>query len=130
MAVLITGGWRDNKGLQSAEIFNIDTNQSIFLPKLSQSKFYHTQEDNYACGGYETDISNSETDTCQKWDNDTETWTQSHMLTDSRYGHVSWSTSFGVYLMGGAISGNEKTSEVMKNDGTVEKGFDLRYDTV
>ena len=31
--------------------------------------------------------------------------------------------------MGGGEEGTERTSELIKDDGTVEEGFDLRYDT-
>merc|ERR1712079_123456 len=38
---------------------------------------------------------------------------------------VKWSSDDGVYLMGGAYS--LKTTELVKNDGTVEDGFSLQY---
>ena len=40
---------------------------------------------------------------------------------------MSWVTASGVYLMGGYFS--PKTSEVVKEDGSVEEGFDLKYET-
>ena len=65
--------------------------------------------------------------TCIKWSPASGTWTQSHTLRQSRSGHVSWSTSSGVYLMGGW--GSLRTSEKVKIDGSVEEGFVLKYDT-
>ena len=41
---------------------------------------------------------------------------------------MSWATTSGVYLMGGNYS--PKTSELVKDDGSVEKGFKLEYNTV
>ena len=46
---------------------------------------------------------------------------------ERRFGHVSWATGSGLYLIGGYYSG--KTSELVKENGTVEKGFLLKYDT-
>ena len=43
-----------------------------------------------------------------------------------RYDHVSWATGSGVYLMGG-YSG-PRTSEKVKEDGSVEDGFVLKYE--
>ena len=47
---------------------------------------------------------------------------------------MSWATASGLYLMGGHISG--WTSELVKEDGSVEKGFKrteegfkLKYET-
>ena len=43
-----------------------------------------------------------------------------------RWGHVSWATESGVYLMGGYWSGN--TTELVKEDGSVEAGIvSLKY---
>ena len=50
-----------------------------------------------------------------------------HTLLQSRTGHVSWATEDGVYLMGGEIG--KKTTELLKEDGSVEDGFSLKYDT-
>ena len=41
---------------------------------------------------------------------------------------MSWATKDGVYLMGGLYSKN--TTEVVKEDGSVEDGFNLKYDTM
>ena len=51
----------------------------------------------------------------------------SHNLTQKRSDHVSWSTAEGVFLIGGRHSG--KTSELVKEDGSVEEGFALKYNT-
>ena len=76
-----------------------------------------------ACGGPDADTDN----TCVKWSSDSGSWTQSHTLRKRRQGHVSWATEDGVYLMGGSYS--RKTTELVKEDGTVEDGFSLKYST-
>ena len=42
--------------------------------------------------------------------------------------HVSWATPSGVYLMGGDY-GSGKISKLVKEDGSVEEGFNLEYGT-
>ena len=49
-------------------------------------------------------------------------------FTGKRFGHVSWLTKSGIYLIGGGYF--KKTSELIKQDGTVEQGFALKYDTM
>ena len=44
-----------------------------------------------------------------------------------RYDHVSWTSESGVVLMGGGSSRN--TTEIVRQDGSVEMGFDLVLDT-
>jgi len=68
--------------------------------------------------------------TCVKWSSDSGNWSQSHTLRQKRYGHVSWATAAGVYLMGGSGSSSRKTTELVKADGSVEDGFSLIYDTL
>ena len=65
--------------------------------------------------------------TCVKWSSESGNWTQSHTLRGNRVDHVSWATPDGVYLMGGWWS--KKTTELVKEDGSVEDGFSLKYHT-
>ena len=44
-----------------------------------------------------------------------------------REDHVSWATASGLYLIGGYYRG--WTSELVKEDGSVEEGFKLKYET-
>ena len=55
-------------------------------------------------------------------------WTKSHTLDQLRFGHVSFATSSGVYLMGGLGSHPEELSDLVKEDGSVEKGFQLSHE--
>ena len=44
----------------------------------------------------------------------------------ARSDHVSWATASGVYLIG---DGNHRKTELVKEDGSVEEGFKLKYET-
>ena len=54
-------------------------------------------------------------------------WTKSHSLTRARRSHISFPTSQGTFLLGGYT--NPQTSDLLKEDGTVVPGFDLKYRT-
>ena len=120
LAVLITGGYTKEGWLKSAEIYIPESNSGCSLPELPSKSSSHTQDGNLACGGA-LDSSKK----CIKWTDGS--WTQSHSLRVPRYGHVSWATASGVHLIGGWPS--PKTSELVKEDGSVEEGFKLQYQT-
>ena len=122
-AILITSGTRGGYYQKTAEIYLPSNNTSCSLDaELPEGRDFHTQDGPWACGGGEY---NSTQRTCDKWGQGS--WTRSHSLSVERCGHVSWATSSGVYLMGGIHSGT--TSELVKEDGTVDDGFPLIYDT-
>ena len=112
----------DDDGLKSAELFNPVTKESCSLPQFPESRYKHTLNGNLMCGG---GGGHSTHTSCDTWSNGA--WTRTHNLREKREFHVSWSTSSGVYLLGGTFS--NKTSEIVKEDGSVEKGFDLKYET-
>ena len=120
--VLITGGYNTGK-LRSAEIFNPVTKTSCSLPQLPETRFWHSEDGGLVCGGGNSDATRKN---CVKWSPVSGTWTRSHTLREKRLVHVSWTTSSGVYLIGGQYSG--RTSEKVKSDGSVEEGFSLKYD--
>ena len=122
-AILITGGLRDAQRLTSAEIYNPGTKTSCSLPQLPAVRYDHSQEGGLTCGGGGI----AERTTCVKWSPASGTWVQSHTLRQRRYGHVSWATDSGVYLIGGVDS--LKTSEKVKVDGSVVESFSLKYYT-
>ena len=122
-SILITGGLRGGtieNALSSTEIFHPDSNTTCSLPDLPKGRAFHTQDGGFACGG-----GWGITNTCDKWTNGS--WIRSNISIGSRMGHVSWVTTFGIYFMGGL--GYEKTSDILKDDGSVEKGFNLKYFT-
>ena len=123
IGILITGGFNTNNGgerLNSVEIYNPTTRTSCSLPQFPETRS-HTQNGDLACGG------DGGSQSCDKWNSATGTWIRTNELRERRIEHVSWSTSSGIYLIGGWYSGN--TSEKILEDGSIQKGFDLRYDT-
>ena len=64
-------------------------------------------------------------DSCLVWSSGS--WTKSHSLTRARRSHISFPTSQGTFLLGGYT--NPQTSDLLKEDGTVVPGFDLKYRT-
>ena len=118
--------------MRSAEIYLPSTKTFCSLPDLPEWRVIHTQDGPWACGGLgnpqrrfpEADTSTS----CAKWNEGS--WISEYSKWDGyrlRIGHVSWATSSGLYLMGGM--GNMETSELVKEDGSVEEGFKLQYRT-
>ena len=105
-------------------MFLPSVNKSCSLPELPEERFYHTQDGAWACGG------DGYSESCSQWSNGS--WTRSYRpiassVSEERGYHVSWATASGVYLMGGQYS--KETSELVKEDGTVEEGFKLKYKT-
>ena len=126
-AFLMTGGYR-GATIKSTEMFLPSSNTSCTLPELPQGRHYHTQDGGLLCGGgYGGGSSGSTTqNSCERFS--AGTWTRtSHNFREPRFLHVSWSTAEGVYLIGGIYSGT--TSELIKEDGSVEEGFALKYNT-
>ena len=121
VAVLITGGHGDYAG---AELFLPSAGTSCVLPSLPDLRARHTADNNIICGGWNT------RDTCLKWSPNTGSWEKLLTLEDKRRLHVTWTPQHGrgTYLMGGDHS--SKTSTLIKDDGTQEPGFQLKYDTV
>ena len=126
LGVLITGG--DNyltTAYVTAEIYLPDSNTSCTLPDIPNGRTEHSQDGDLGCGGYNK--IGEHLQNCFKLSNGV--WTQTHNLRMKRPGdHVTWDTASGLYLMGGWIS--EKTSELVKKDGSVEEGFNLKYETM
>ena len=119
--------------MRSAEIYLPSTNIFCFLPDLPEWRVFHTQDGPWACGGLgkpgrgRFPDPNTES-SCAKWSEESwileySNWSEYRM----RVGHVSWAAASGLYLMGGM--GNMETSELVKEDGSVEEGFDLKYQT-
>ena len=118
--VLITGSSDGGEiAERSTEIYNPLTKTSCSLPKLPESRGYHSQDGDLACGG---GPKSSVTTTCDKWEPASGNWARSHTLKHRRNAHVTWAVASGVYLIGGGSIKSEK----VKLDGSVEDGFDLK----
>ena len=122
VAVLITGG--DGGDIAGAELFLPSGGTSCVLPSLPDILTRHTVDNKLICGGFYTK------DTCLKWSRDTGSWEKLLTLEVGRRSHVTWTPQHGrgTYLMGGDLS--SKTSTLIKNDGTQEQAFQLKYSTV
>ena len=100
------------------------SNVSCALPQLPDYRQHHTMESSgLLCGGDYTK------DSCLQWSPDTGSWEELLTLDVGRARHVSWTpgSDIGTYLMGGNL--NEKTTTLIKPDGTQEPGFPLQYNT-
>ena len=91
---------------------NRQTSISICLDDL-------VQDGSLTCGGSQA------ADSCLMWSSGS--WTKSHSLDLARRSHISFPTSQGTFLLGGYT--NPQTSDLVKEDGTVVPGFDLKYRT-
>ena len=112
--------------MNTAELYLPSSGLSCSLPRLPDDdvRVGHTQESSgLICGGFNSP------GTCIQWIPDTGTWEELLTLDVSRYDHVSWTpgTGVGTYLMGGGYS--ERTTTLVRPEGTQEPGFPLKYDT-
>ena len=123
LAVLISGGVGTNQ--KSAEIYIPVTNSSCSLPELPNRRFFSTQSGDLLCGGgSDTNSLPNTREYCITWS--LNAWSKSHIsLLHKRYGHSSWVTRSGTYLIGGTHS--PRTSELVHEDGSVENGFSLKH---
>ena len=128
-AVLITGGQSYYAG-NTAELYLPSSGLSCSLPSLPDLRSSHSADstgllcsgDNPEYNDYTNDVSPS-LDTCLQWRPDAGTWEESLYLNVGRGAGVSWTpgTGIGTYLMG------DRTSTLIKPDGTQELGFLLKY---
>ena len=122
-AILITGGVG---ATHSAEVFLPAASSSCVLAALPDTREYHSQEGLLLCGGSYYDTSSGHS--CLHFSTASGTWARTqHRLLEWRRDHVSWTRGSDVVLMGGQQHGAPTTSEIVKHDGTVEEGFDLKY---
>ena len=124
--MLITGS--DTLPRDTAELYLPSTGYSCSLPQLPDQREQHTLESSgLMCGGFLSDTRY----TCLQWSPDTGSWEEELTLDIERSWHVSWTpdSGIGTYLIGGRDSGSERTSTLVKHDGTQEAAFPLKYDT-
>ena len=82
---------------------------------------YHIQSKNIICGSSGQEMKN-----CMKLHEGT--WVLSHTLARGRSSASVWNVEEGFYILGGYKDGGDKTTELVKYDGGVEQGFDLKYE--
>ena len=92
---------------------------------MSQSKESHSQSGLTACGGMG---SGSNPKSCIKFESGS--WsTLTDNLVNLRWGHSSWINPDGdILLIGGGVT-SKRTSEIVYQNGTSIRSFDLKYDT-
>lgn len=95
---------------------------SCTLASLPNNQGYATLNGKKFCGGYKNINENLDTrvsSICMEYKQGA--WVRSNDLTRPRYGHTSWKTDSGIYLMGGLNEDFEveTTTELVKEDGTV-----------
>ena len=117
---LLVAGGLSGSYLDLVELFNPTTGTScVITDKLDQPRWGHTGDDNLVCGGYGTDPISS----CYN----VATGDTINLL-NGRHSHTSWSTDAGIYLFGGWLSSNRRTTELITGD-TTQAGFGLKYET-
>ena len=104
------------------ELFNpINKTSCVVTAKLDHTRDRHTGDGNLVCGGWTESYSNSSCYNVVTGD--------TINLLDRRWGHTSWSTDAGIYLLGGSgDSSNYRTTELVTGD-TTQAGFELNYET-
>ena len=140
--VLITGGASSAAG-NTAELYLPSSGVSCTLPSLPNRRESHTvSKGGLLCGGGYTHHKRfTAEDSCLKWSPDSGTWEEALTLDVFRRLHVSWTPSSGnngTYLMGGDYHDYNyhcrnclpKSTTLIKNDGSQEPGFPLKYDAL
>ena len=117
----MTGG---EGALTSAEVLFTNGSSICELPQLSQSKREHTQSGLTACGGYDSDTIRR---SCIKFE--AGSWTTlTDNLVERREDQSCWVNPDGdILLIGGFYS--ETTTEIVYQNGTSIRSFDLKYRT-
>ena len=116
----MTGGF-DSSRLDTVEMFNLETMSSCIVDvTLDQPRHYPTGDGNLVCGG---SVQGGFLSSCFN----IETRTSVNLI-NSRGFHLSWSSSDGLYLLGGGPSSNRRTTELITGD-TTQAGFTLKHAT-
>ena len=111
----------------SVELISTNGSSICELPQMSQYKFFYTQSGLTACGGgYEFDTMRS----CIKFEDGSWT-TLTDNLVELRTRQSSWINPDGdILLIGGNTQGSDgspNTTEIVYQDGTSIRSFDLKY---
>ena len=130
-AIIVSGGGGGLNSKNSAEILIEDgkTFKSCSLPNLPDSRYHHTQSGATLCGGYGDDDDDRMHSTCLTFSNSK--WKESHTLLEPWIYQSSWSSPNGILLMGNTASKENygRGTELLNDDGTSSKQFDLKHTT-
>jgi len=122
LAILVTGG---QFHALSADLISTNGTEICGLSQMPHYKYYHTQSGLTACGGYGSD---PEGQSCLKFQSGSWTTLTDNLVFERRY-HSSWITPDGDILLIGGFH-NATTTEIVYQNGTSIRSFDLTYDTV
>ena len=122
LAILVTGG---QFHALSADLISTNGTEICGLSQMPHYKYYHTQSGLTACGGYGSD---PEGQSCLKFQSGSWITLTDNLVFERRY-HSSWITPDGDILLIGGFH-NATTTEIVYQNGTSIRSFDLNYDTV
>ena len=115
--VLISGGYGSSSPYRKVELYNLINKTSCNLPDLPGNRFNHISVGGVICGGGGClDITSG-------------SWSSSkYQSIRNRDRSVAWNINPGVSFMilGG---GSRRTTDIVYTNGTVERGFNLQYNT-
>lgn len=122
--VLISGSYRDSRApLSSAEIWS-PTGLTCNIPDMTKGRKFHVQ---FTDGDVVTVCGGEDDNTCETLKDGQ--WTESQTMKQNRYASSVWKTGDGTYIMGGWYPESaHKTSEKINTDGSLERGFSLKYE--
>ena len=119
LAILVTGGWT-SATVTTAEVILTNGTALCNIEDLPERRYYHTQNGPTVCGGSYTRRS------CIQYKEGS--WiTLVDDLVHWRYYHSSWmmNQEGDIMLIGGSVS--QTTTEIVYQNGTNIRSFDLKY---
>ena len=121
MLVLVTGGWGEDRKLDTVELLNMDGTWNCPMPAMPKPRSDHTQIGPIVCGG------NVRKSSCISFIRGSVNWKKTHTLAEGRPGNSAWDSPQGIRLLGGWNSGT--TSEILLENGDTKPGFNVHYYT-
>ena len=126
------------EAVNSSEIWS-PTRGQCFIPNSNITRLFHTLDGIIACGGYElvngSAVYDRALSTCETFIDGK--WMLTHTLLSPRFGHNSWNTDDGIYLIGGLTTNQPDSRQNQISSNSTEKiisessesmmGFELKY---
>ena len=114
---------------RAVEIIDLDTKQQCRITDLQERRYAHAQLGDIVCGGWWA-LRPEANENCVSVTNQSKKWN----LMKGRYWHNMWKDIDGtIWVIGGDLRWNRttelyySTTEVLKNDGSTEEGFQTEY---